>query len=126
MTTSDLEQLIREMDPQLRDGEWAFCVVPEKHAILGRAVAVFREDEGVTVIIPHKEAKTLGFEVRYVAAWITLNVYSDLNAVGFLAVISRALAGAGISCNVFSAVHHDHLFVAVEDGKRAVEVLRRL
>ena len=62
----------------------------------------------------------------YVAAWITLTVNSDLDAVGFLAVISRALATANISCNVVSAVHHDHLFVPYREGERAIEVLRQL
>ena len=121
---SSLEQLIREMKPQLRAGEWAFCVLPDGQRVPDDAVAIFKEAEGTTIIVPYDNAR--GLEPRYIAAWITLNVYSDLDAVGFLAAISRVLAAEGISCNVFSAVHHDHLFVPFAQGKRAVEVLRHL
>ena len=60
------------------------------------------------------------------AAWITLTVQSDLNAVGLTAVVSTALAKAGISCNVIAAVHHDHLFVPVDRADDAMRVLRGL
>ena len=49
-----------------------------------------------------------------------------LNDVGFTAAFARALADAGISCNVVAAVHHDRLFVPVDRGTAAVDVLRRL
>jgi hypothetical protein len=51
-------------------------------------------------------------------------VHSDLEAVGFLAAVSAALAGAGIPCNAVAALYHDHLFVAEADAERALEVLR--
>ena len=57
-----------------------------------------------------------------VARWVPLPLIAC--AVGFLAVISAKLAAAGISCNVFSAVHHDHLFVPHGRGREAVELLR--
>jgi hypothetical protein len=53
-------------------------------------------------------------------------VHSELEAVGFLAAVTNALAAGGISGNVFSAVNHDHLFVPYEQGERAVEILRAL
>jgi len=54
---------------------------------------------------------------------LTLAVHSSLEAVGFIAVLSRALAGAGVACNVVSGYHHDHVFVAVEKADEAVAVL---
>lgn len=123
---SNLGKLIREMKPQLHDGEWVFCSLRGGQTAPPRAVATFREDEGTTIVLSRDDARTLGLESRYVAAWITLEVYSDLDAVGFLAAITRVLSEAGISCNVFSAIHHDHLFVPAGRGSEAVAILRHL
>lgn len=123
---SNIDQLVREMNPQLNEGEWVFSTLPDGVPAPAGALAVFRESEATTVVVPASIAGSLGLQPRYVAAWITLMVYSDLDAVGFLATISRALAAEEISCNVISAVHHDHLFVPYDQGARAVEVLRRL
>lgn len=46
--------------------------------------------------------------------------------MGLTAAVSRALADAGLSCNVVAGFHHDHLFVPYEDAEHAVEILRRL
>ena len=63
---------------------------------------------------------------EYVAAWITLQIHSALDAVGLTAAISRRLTDEGISCNVVAGYHHDHLFVAVEDADRALRALSAL
>ena len=123
---SNIDQLVREMNPLLNDGEWLFCTLPDGMAAPAEALAMFRESEATTVVVPSSAAAALGVQPRYVAAWITLTVDSDLDAVGFLAMISGALAAQGISCNVISAVHHDHLFVPFGEGERALEVLRKL
>lgn len=57
---------------------------------------------------------------------ITLDVHSSLEAVGFMAVISKALAENGIGCNPVSGFFHDHCFVPVERGEDGVKVLRGL
>jgi len=49
-----------------------------------------------------------------------------LAAVGLTAAVARALADAGISCNVVAAAHHDHLFVPVDRAAEAIEALSRL
>jgi hypothetical protein len=122
---SDLAELLRTMRPVLRPGVWVFCSVP-RDAHLAQAVAWFQEDEGQTAILAEAEARRLGLAALYRAAWITLTVHSDLNAVGLLAAVSRALANAGISCNVVSAVHHDHLFVPYGQADEAISALAQL
>ncbi len=127
MPISDLAVLLRAMQPMLNSGTYAFCVVPES-SDTARFVPLgtFREAEGVTVIVEESVASAHGLAPLFRAAWITLTVNSDLAAVGLTAAVARALAGAGISCNVVAAAHHDHLFVPVDQGLDAIEVLRRL
>jgi hypothetical protein len=67
-----------------------------------------------------------GLRYGYVAARITLRVNSALADVGLTALVSRILAQAGISCNVIAALAHDHLFVAWDQGARALALLREL
>jgi hypothetical protein len=126
MTTgeSDLPTLLNNINPVLRAEEYVFCTLPDKQWLVALPwVSMFREVEGVTVILRRKDADHHALSYTYVAAWITLNVHSSLEAVGFLAAIANKLATAGISCNAVSAFHHDHLFVPIAEGERALALL---
>jgi len=57
---------------------------------------------------------------------VTLNVHSSLEAVGFIAEVSKVLASKGIGCNPVSGFYHDHLFVPVGREEEVVECLRDL
>jgi len=124
---TDLTKLLRDMDPELHAGEFVFCSIdapslPENLAPIG----LFREKEGLTVILPKADADQLGLPYSFVGAWITLNVHSALDAVGLTAAVSSALTRAGISCNVVAAFYHDHIFVPSKDAERALEALQAL
>jgi uncharacterized protein len=110
----------RDLDPIRRPGEFVFAVAGEDVA----AEATVREDEGLTVVVPRERADALGLEYDFVAAWITLRLHSELEAVGLTAAFSRALAGAGIGCNVLAGFHHDHLLVPADRADEAIELLR--
>lgn len=60
------------------------------------------------------------------AAWITLRVHSDLQAVGLTAAFSTALAEAGLSCNVMAGAHHDHVFVPAGSASLVMTTLKDL
>jgi hypothetical protein len=123
----NLATLLRTLQPVLHPATCAFCVVPDDSNIAALApLGTFREAEGLTVIVEESVALAHGLQPLFRASWITLTVNSDLAAVGLTAAVSRALADAGISCNVVAAAHHDHLFVPVEQGSDAVAVLRLL
>jgi len=124
---TSLTTLLRSMSTQLNAGEYVFCtlpggVLPSDMEIVGS----FREQEGLTVIIQRDHAEQAGLHFDYVAAWITLNVHSALEAVGLTAAFATALGQAGISCNVIAGYYHDHLFVGQADAERAMQVLRDL
>ena len=112
--------------PVLRPGVYAFCALPPGRCVDFPVVGTFREDEGLTVIVEEAVALAHGLDVAFRAAWVTLGVNSDLHAVGLTAMVARALADAGIACNVVAAVRHDHLFVPIERGQGSVAVLERL
>lgn len=124
---TSLSALLREMQPVLNPGEYVFCTLPGTQLPAdAEMIGSFREREGLTLILVREEAERLGLAYDYVAAWLTLEVHSALQAVGLTAAVASALAEAGISCNVIAGYFHDHLFVAHRDGASAVEVLRRL
>lgn len=124
---TSLATLLRSMSPQLNPGEYVFCCVPDGKLPTGlEVVGCFREQEGLTVIVERSDAEKAGFSFDYVAAWITLNVHSALEAVGLTAAFATALGQAGISCNVIAGYYHDHLFVGLADADRALQVLRDL
>jgi len=89
-------------------------------------IATVREDEALTLVISQREADRHGLAYEASQAWITLRVHSSLAAVGMTAAVSAALTTAGISCNVIAAYHHDHIFVPVQRGHEARQVLAAL
>lgn len=118
---------IKNISPELNEGEYVFCTVTDQKALQGvNVVCSFRERESITAILPRHAADERGLPYSFVSAWITLNVYSPLDSVGFTAAFSNALAKEGIGCNVVAAYYHDHVFVPVNDAGRAMEVLRSL
>ncbi|WP_460108934.1 ACT domain-containing protein [Pseudomonas sp. S3_H04] len=124
---TSLTTLLRSMSPQLNAGEYVFCTLRDGVLPSGlEVVGSFREQEGLTVIVERSRAEQAGFSFDYVAAWITLNVHSALEAVGLTAAFATALGKAGISCNVIAGYYHDHLFVGQADAERAMQVLRDL
>ncbi|MFL1495332.1 ACT domain-containing protein [Pseudomonas antarctica] len=122
-----LATLLRSMSPQLNDGDYVFCTLPDNRIPEGcDVIGSFREREGLTLILKRQQAEQAGLAFDYIAAWITLNVHSALEAVGLTAAFAGALGKAGISCNVIAGYYHDHLFVGRSDAERALDVLRQL
>ncbi|ARF80609.1 ACT domain-containing protein [Kitasatospora aureofaciens] len=122
----DLATLLRGMRPQLNPGRYVYCTLPAKVPAGMRPVVTVAEPEGVTMVVTQEEADALGLRYEYVAAWITLQIHSALEAVGLTAAVAGRLAEEGISCNVVAGFHHDHLFVAADDAERAVRALEEL
>ena len=122
-----LATLLRSMSPHLNEGDYVFCTLPDARIPPAcEVIGSFREQEGLTLIVERQQAEQAGLAFEYVAAWITLNVHSALEAVGLTAAFASALGKAGISCNVIAGYYHDHLFVGRADAERAMAVLRQL
>ncbi|GGZ76750.1 ACT domain-containing protein [Streptomyces echinoruber] len=122
----DLTRLLSGMRPELRPGRYVFTTVEGGVPDGVTPVVTVAEDEGLTVVLRQEEADAAGLPYGHVAGWITLRVHSALEAVGLTAAVSRALADAGLSCNVIAGYHHDHLFVPYDRATLAVAVLEDL
>ena len=124
---SDLESLLKHMEPKHVPGEYVFCIIDESEDdLIGTPLFVFREEEGATVVLLRDIAELNQIKFEKIWGLITLSVHSDLSAVGFLAEITHHLAQAGVSVNVVSAYYHDHLFVPFSKVEKAMEVLTSL
>ena len=121
--------MIAGMAPVADPETWHFCTtedVSRAEQARPHALAVFMEDEGVSLILPDAVARDLGFAVEMPMRRITLSVQSALDGVGLTAAVSTALAEAHIPCNMVAAYHHDHAFVPAELAARAMEILQQV
>jgi hypothetical protein len=85
-----------------------------------------REEEGLTAVVKRSDAARLRLPYTFESRLITLSVHSSLEAVGFIAVISRPLAQAGIPCNALAGYCHDHIFVPVDRAEEAMSLLNEI
>ncbi|NRB02637.1 MAG: ACT domain-containing protein [Rhodobacteraceae bacterium] len=123
--------MIAGMTPVLKDGRFQFVTCTAENAatqaaLTAQALALFHEDEGVSLVVPSTAARAAGVLDGPDMAQITLNVYSDLEGIGLTAAVAEALAARGIPANVIAAFHHDHVFVPHARGAEALEILQRL
>ncbi|CAN7752301.1 ACT domain-containing protein [Caballeronia sp. LjRoot29] len=124
---TDLNMLLASMSPERQPGVYIYATVPFAYD-LGNIVplATFREREGLTIIVEEGAASRAGIRSLFRAAWITLTVHSDLQAVGLTAAFATALGKANVSCNVVAAAYHDHIFVPIESADAAMVALQEL
>ncbi|MBX3610495.1 MAG: ACT domain-containing protein [Hydrogenophaga sp.] len=122
-----LPTLLRQMQPSVHPEVFVFCCFADGVLAPGLSpVGSFVEAEGLTAIVPQAQAQALNLPHQFASRLVTLTIHSALDAVGFMARISAALAAQGIACNVVSAFHHDHVFVPagrLDDALRALAEL---
>jgi hypothetical protein len=125
MAIRDLEELLTHLSVRPRAGQW--CMVSGLKVPAGVPVAAtIIEDEGITNVMLLSDAERLGVHPEFVAAWLTLEVHSALEAVGLTAAAAAALAPENISCNVLAGYYHDHLLVPFDQAERSIGVLDAL
>ena len=122
MKERDLGRLLAGLAPSVRPVPYVVVETDDDVP----AVAVIVEDEPTTRVVEQTVADANSLAYSFVAAWITCTVESDLEAIGMTAAISRALADAGIACNVLAGSRHDHLLVPWDRRDDALAVLSAL
>ncbi|MGV6819552.1 MAG: ACT domain-containing protein [Parvularcula sp.] len=123
---TDLHKLLSGLSPRLDPEIYVFATVPKGDPLPAAALMMFQEEEGQTLILPVAAAERLALRSIFRCQRITLDVHSSLGAVGLIAAVSKALAGAGIGTNPVAAYYHDHIFVPVDRAEEAVGLLRQL
>lgn len=123
------QDMISGMSPELRQGAFVFVSSQDPgltSRLIPDALASFREEEGLSLIVAVDAAALEGLAVDQPMRCITLNVYSSLEGVGLTAAVSAALGEHGIACNMVAACHHDHVFVPEDRAAEALQVLEEL
>jgi hypothetical protein len=116
----DLNAILSSLAIKRRDG--TFVYVSASSVPIANVEATIHEDEGTTVVLERGEAERRGLPWSF-AAWLTVEVFTGLEAVGVTAALAAAFADEGISCNVLTGFYHDHLLVPVERADDALAVL---
>ena len=136
---TDLNVLLRSMQPEQQPGHFVFCTLPQGASRLRdlqaqceaqhetfEPIGQFAEAEGLTVILLRSQAEAAGLSYAGLFTMITLSIHSSLEAVGFLARITAELAAHQISVNAISAYYHDHLFVPCDRAEEAMSILEAI
>lgn len=135
MPIKDFNQLLKNMDPKLSQTKYYFVLLDQSYLmnlanVVDYLICIFYEDEGLTVIFSEPILKDVAEVAKEPPvgpfAKITLNVNSDLMAVGFMAKITSELAKDNISVNPISAYKHDHIFVPFDKREKALSILYKL
>jgi hypothetical protein len=104
---SNLSVLISSMEPVLNDGVYVYTSVPHgTDTSQIPTIATMHEAEGITLILSEEQAFMLGLPVMFRCAWITLNVHSDLNAVGLTAAFAKALGSFNKAASIEPSQPH--------------------
>ena len=131
MPEADLSKLLSSLRVTKRDGVWRFETIDKDAASWAELVnlrdtrniaMLFQEAEGLTVIAAANDQTPN--DNRWV--WLELSVFSDLQAVGFLAKVAAALTDANVPCNAVAAYHHDHIFVPEAKADAAIAAIEAL
>ncbi len=125
----NLQTLLASLQPVLSPVEFVFVTQAGGRYGDGanlNPIATFQESEGLTLVVP-KENADLAFE-HYTGVFrmISLQVHSDLGAVGLTAAVADALSKRDISANLVAAYYHDHVFVPVAKANDALNALQEL
>ena len=123
----NLGKLLATMQPELQPGAFVFATIEGYDIPAGlEPLGTFREKEGLTLILPAKDALHPAIVASKPYRQITLMVHSSLEAVGLTAAFAAELTSHRISANVVAGYYHDHIFVADGDAERAVAALEAL
>jgi hypothetical protein len=85
---TDLRAMLQSISISVRPERYTVLTIrnDEQSPSLGHGVAaVIEESEGITVVATLDRARTEGWPEDFVAAWLTIDVHSSLEAVGLTA-----------------------------------------
>lgn len=139
--TQTVEQALKAAKLFSDNQDYLFIQLPAK-AIMAAAGVIAQIGEPFSALVVDKDEVSLIIPVealddfkerlpQYQAAGkayrlITFDVELDLSLVGFMAVVSRALADAGVPIMTFAAFSRDHIVVPADQFTVAMAALAKL
>ena len=119
----DAREMLAGMTPTLHPQRFVFVQSVGADWARLNPMGMFREAEGVSLILDLATATVEGFAIDAPMALITLNVYSALEGVGLTAAVASVLARGEIACNMVAALRHDHVIVPANQAQTALKIL---
>ncbi len=113
----------------LRHEEWARLLESPELSPRGSAPFMLLKDEHeVTLLLDEEDWRTMRHAARDARVegdfrLLTFDLVLAWNVVGFMALVTRILADAGVSCGTLSAFSRDHLLVKQDDLATALRAL---
>ncbi|HJU55508.1 MAG TPA: ACT domain-containing protein [Pyrinomonadaceae bacterium] len=113
----------------LRHEDWARLLENPELSPRGSAPFMLLKDEHeVTLLLDEEDWRTMRHAARDARVegdfrLLTFDLVLAWNVVGFMALVTRILADAGVSCGALSAFSRDHLLVKQDDLATALRAL---
>ena len=113
----------------LRHEDWARLLEnPELSPRASSSFMLLKDEHEVTLLLDEEDWRTMRHAVRDARVegdfrLLTFDLVLDWEVVGFLALVTRILAEAGVSCGALSAFSRDHLLVKQDDLPKALLAL---
>ncbi len=118
-------------------GRWALIGIdgpphPADVAALEHGPGALVREPGASTLLVRMEhvasilARHAGARIESDLIWIRFDLPMNWDVVGFLALVTGALAKAGVSVGAVCGFHRDHLFVAASNLAKAEQALGRL
>ena len=118
-----------DLQPNLLIDNYVFCTFSQKkYGDLEylSPIGSFQENEGITLVITEKMAKTHNLSFDGIFKCISLKLVSKLSSVGLTKKITILLADKNISVNIYAGYYHDHIFVPLERADEAFKLLSEI
>jgi uncharacterized protein len=127
LSERDLVKLCASLNSVMAQPVYVYCSFIDFSLPAGlTAFCTVREEEGLTAVVERSDAERLRLPYTFESRLITLSVHSSLEAVGFIAVISRTLAQAGIPCNAIAGYYHGHVLIPIGRAEEAMTLFRKI
>ena len=118
----NLQWQLAQLAPRLEGEPRVFRPFAGGDPLPGNAVMIFRDDEGLSMILEVDVAAP----GETVYAQITLGLKASQDPSRLFVILTSQLATRGVPCNIVSSFYHHHLFVLWDDADIAMEVLMSL
>ncbi len=119
--SNDLQNLVVHCD----DVEYGFVTVQTAPITHDHVISVFKEAEGMSLIVTKDFLEASDLPVDSTFARLTIQNDALLDLVSLMATVATALAAAEIPANFVAANHHDHIFVPYQMRELAAAILER-